>query len=83
MTKIGSGDNGEFTFLDIVGMLSFGIGLQNLDLNVTQEDAQNLQNQLNKNVQLLLDEIHGHLEEQDNKIDKIMKILEDIKNDNR
>lgn len=77
MSKLGSGDNGEFTFLDIISIMSFCIGLQNLDLNVTQEDAQNLKHQLNSNVQVLLDELHGHLQMQDDKIDRILQILED------
>ena len=78
MNKSGSE---EWSFLDLITLLSFGIGLQNLDLNVTQEDAQKLEQELNKNVQLLLTELHGHLEEQDRKLDMILKQLED-RNDN-
>lgn len=78
MNKSGSE---EWSFLDILTVLSFGIGLQNLDLNVTQEDAQKLEQELNQNVRLLLDELHGHLEAQDKKLDIILKRLED-KNDN-
>jgi len=80
MNKLGSGDNGEFTFLDIISLMSFFIGIQNLDLNVTQEDAQNLEHQLNSNVELLLTELHGHLQNQDNKLDEILKKLEVIEN---
>lgn len=77
MTKLGSGDNGELTFLDIVGLMSFFIGVQNLDLNVTQEDAQNLQKELADKASIILNEIHKHLEEQDKKIDKILEVLND------
>ena len=80
MNKSGSE---EWSFLDLITLLSFGIGLQNLDLNVTQEDAQKLEHQLNNNAQLLLNELHGHLEEQDRKLDLILKRLEDIENDHR
>lgn len=80
MNKLGSE---EWSFLDLITLLSFGIGLQNLDLNVTQEDAQKLEHQLNDNVQLLLNELHGHLEIQDEKLNKILKRLEDIENDHR
>ena len=73
---LGSGDNGSFTFLDLISILSFVIALQNLDLNVTQEDAQNLQRDLAEKSDLLLKEIHGHLEQQDDKINKIISMLE-------
>lgn len=77
----GSGANGELTFLDCISLMSFFIGLQNLDLNVTQEDAQNLQHSLDRNAQNILNEIHRHLEAQDNKIDMILRKLEDKEND--
>ena len=77
--NIGSGINGELTFLDTVGILSFLIGVQNLELNVTQEDAQNIQHRSDANAHLILDEIHNHLEEQDRKIDLIIKELEELK----
>lgn len=73
--SLGSGNNGEFTFLDCVSILSFLIGVENLDMNLTQEDAQELQRQLSEKTDLLLNEIHGHLEEQDMKLDTIMKWL--------
>ena len=75
MNGLGSGDNGQFTFLDMVALLSFFIGIQNLDLNVTQEDAQNLQQNVADKANLILNEIHRHLEEQDNKIDRILEVL--------
>lgn len=80
MSGLGSGDNGEWTFLDLISLMSFFIGIQNLDLNVTQEDAQNLEHQLNNNVQLLLTELHGHLETQDKQLKEILQRLEDIEN---
>lgn len=77
--KLGSGNNGELTVLDWIGIISFMIGLQNLDLNVSQQDIQNqtqdLYAQFNKQMQIALSEIHSHLEKQDNKIDRILQIL--------
>ena len=73
--NIGSGDNGQLNFMDVVALLSFFIGIENLDLNVTQEDAQNLQKSLADKANLILNEIHQHLEEQDNKIDMILEVL--------
>ena len=67
--NVGSGINGEITFLDIIGIMSFLIGVQNLDLNITQDD-----------MQYVLSDIHNHLQKQDDKIDKILEELEDLKN---
>lgn len=73
--SLGSGNNGEFTFLDCISILSFLVGVENLDMNVTQEDAQELQRQLSEKTDFLLDEIHTHLEEQDKKLDMILEYL--------
>ena len=58
-------ENSKLDFIDLLSIASFVIALQNLDLNVTQEDAQNLQRELSEKTDLLLQEIHGHLEQQD------------------
>lgn len=68
MKGLGSGDNGEFTFLDIISLTSFLIGLMNLEENISQGDLQD-------KTQLIIDEIHGHLQEQDDKIDRILEVL--------
>ena len=73
--NIGNGDNGQLNFMDMVALLSFFIGVQNLDLNVTQEDAQNLQKELTDKASIILNEIHAHLEQQDDKIDRILEVL--------
>ena len=78
--NLGSGDNGEWTFLDLIGLMSFFIGVQNLDLNVTQEDAQNLERELTKKTDRIINEIHTHLEMQDEKLNEILQRLEDIEN---
>lgn len=75
---MGSGSNGEFTFMDVLSILSFAIGIKNLDLNVTQEDAQRIQSDLTEKTELLLNEIHGHLEKQDA---LLKSILEEVKKD--
>lgn len=73
---LGSGENGEFTFLDIVSLVSFFVGLENLDMNLTQDDKQDLQQDLTDKANLLLSEVHRHLEQQDDKLDIILKRLE-------
>ena len=74
--NLGSGDNGEFTFLDIVSIASFFLGVMNLEENLTQGDKQELQEDLSNKADLLLKEIHRHLEEQDKKLNKIIERLE-------
>ena len=49
---IGSGDRGELTFIDLLSVLSFIIGILNLDENLTQSDKQDLQDSLNKKMKL-------------------------------
>ena len=65
---VGSGSNGELTLLDIITIISFYVGLENLDLNITQDDVQQATDKV-------LNEIHSHLEKQDRKIDKILEVL--------
>lgn len=79
MSGIGSGSSGELTFVDILGILSFIIGIQNLDANMTQSDKQDMQQDLADKAEMLLGEIHGHLQRQDGKLDKIMETLETLK----
>lgn len=75
-------DNRQLQFLDYLNIASFCIGLMNLDQNMTQNDKQELEEQLNTSLKNLLNEIHSHLEQQDIKIDKILAKLEVDKNDN-
>ena len=75
--NLGSGDAGELTFLDIVALMSFFVALQNLDMNLTQTDKQELQQDLANKTDQLLQEVHQHLEAQDQKIDQILSILEE------
>lgn len=82
---IGSGTNGELTWLDLLNVLSFYIGLKNLDLNIDQNDmdrqTKEIDERANKLVHDAITEIHQHLEEQDKKIDKILSMLGDKSNE--
>lgn len=73
--KIGSDENGEFTFLDIIAIASFIIGVENLNENLTQGDKQDLQNQLSEELNRVVTDIHSHLQLQDEKIDIILEAL--------
>ena len=75
MNGLGNGNFGQLTFLDSINLLSFFIAIMNLNENMTQEDKQELQEDLSKKADLLLKEIHGHLEAQDIKINKILEEL--------
>ena len=70
---LGSGENGEFTFLDILSIMSFMIGTMNLNENLTQGDKQDLLQEFSTKADLLLKEIHSHLQEQDDKLDKLLE----------
>lgn len=77
----GSGNNGEFTFLDAITVISFLIGVENLDMNISQTDLQEETNRLDKKVdekvQLALSEIHEHLEKQDTILQRLEEKLND------
>lgn len=77
---LGSGENGQFTFLDTISLISFMIGIMNLNENLTQGDKQDLLETFSQKADDLLNEIHSHLQSQDEKIDKI---LEEISHDSR
>lgn len=64
--------NRQYDLLDIINILSFLIGVQNLDENLSQNDKQDLQNDFSNKADMLLKEIHGHLEKQDDKLDMIL-----------
>ena len=72
--------NNEMSFIDLLSVISFCVGLQNLDLNLAQEDLDNQTQELDRRLRSVVDDIHQHLQEQDMKIDKI---LEELKHDSR
>ena len=66
-------NDGQLDFLDVLNIMSFVIGLMNYDENLTQNDKQDLMQELNAKSDKLLEEIHSHLTEQDKKLNTIMK----------
>lgn len=72
---MGSGKNGEWTFFDIITLISFIIGLENLDLNISQDDLQKETEKLDKAMRENVEEIHRHLEVQDRKLNQILEKL--------
>jgi hypothetical protein len=80
---MGSGKNGELTFLDLITIISFVIGLQNLEINITQDDLQNVAARSDKRQTEGIEDIHNHLAVQDAKLNTILDMLEVISNDRR
>ena len=75
--NMGSGDSGEFTFLDMLAILSFAIGVANYEENMTQSDKQELLQEFNHRMETALMDIHDHLSVQDAKIDRILKSIKE------
>lgn len=72
----------QLTFLDVLNVASFLIGIENLEANLDQNDKADLQRDLTVTAERLLTEIHTHLEAQDRKIDSIISRLEEQSNEN-
>ena len=68
-------DSSQLDFLDALAIVSFGVGLQNLDLNISQENLDNQTQELDRKLREVVDDIHNHLKMQDEKIDAIWEKL--------
>ena len=68
-------DNDNLDFLDTISLLSFILGIINLQENLGQSDKQDLQRDLSEKSDVILAEIHKHLEEQDKKLEEIRRLL--------
>ena len=77
--KIGNGTQRELSFIDLLSVLSFFIGLENLDANLDQNDKAEIQRDYSHKMDTLLKEIHTHLELQDDKMNTILQYLEELK----
>ena len=58
----------QLDFIDLLSIMSFAIAIMNFDENISQSD-------LADSADKLLNEIHSHLQEQDEKLDKILEVL--------
>ena len=56
--------------MDILSIFSFVIGLKNYEENIDQSQLQEI-------AQSIMSDIHRHLQEQDDKIDKILELLKE------
>lgn len=73
--------NNQLSCLDTMNIMSFVIGLMNYNENLTQNDKQELLSEFNNKAEVLLNEIHKHLQQQDDKLDIILARLEELSND--
>lgn len=77
-------DDGQLDFLDLISIMSFAIGLENLEMNISQNDIErqtaDIDKRVNDHLQDILNEIHRHLEEQDIRLSVIEETLKEIKN---
>lgn len=65
-------DNRKSNIFEAMTVVGFLIGLANYDENITQSDLQDM-------MKCMLKDVHEHLEEQDNKIDNILELLKEGK----
>ena len=74
-------DSKQWDFIDILSILSFVIGLQNLELNIDQNDMDRQTKDINEKADELvskaLSEIHDHLQTQDEKINQILELMKE------
>ena len=73
--------DGGWTFLDLVAIISFVVGLQNLEMNIDQNDMQAQTQEIGKAADELvsnaLSDIHLHLAEQDRKLSEILRRMDE------
>lgn len=67
----------KLDFVDLLSIASFVIALMNLEENLTQGDKQDLEQKFNQKLDGLLNEIHNHLQQQDNKLNEMLKIIKE------
>lgn len=60
--------NKQLSLLDIIGIVSFVVGVANYNENVDQSSLQEVTDKA-------IADIHAHLKIQDDKIDKILEVL--------
>ncbi len=65
--------------MDLLNVLSFIIGLLNLNENLTQNDKQDLMSAFDNQTKTVLDDIHSRLDAQDKQLKTILAELKELK----
>ena len=77
----------QVDFIDLLSIMSFYIGLLNLDMNITQNDIEkqtsDIDRKVNEHLQDVLKIIQEHLKDQDLKLSQIQKQIGELKNDSK
>jgi hypothetical protein len=66
----------NYSYIDYVNLMDLAISLHNFRSNNSQEERQKLEEHFNNKLNILLEKINRHLQQQDAKIDKILSRLE-------
>ena len=72
-------DSSQLDILDVLSVLSFLIGVENLEYNISQDDMQRATERLDTALREEVRQIHQHLNEQDLKIDFLIKEIQNEK----
>ena len=70
-------NNNQFQMLDVLNLMSLFISMQNYGMNLTQNDKQDLLQDLHDTLAANVNDIHQHLIEQDEKINEILRRLDE------
>ena len=71
-------DNSEIKLMDALNLMSLFIGLSNLDANLTQNDKQELIEDMHSSLEKMVADVHNHLERQDKKINEMYKMISEM-----
>lgn len=75
--------NNQIQLMDVLNLMSLFIELLNLDANLTQNDKQELIEDMHQSLHQMVDDIHDHLQKQDQKIDDMYRMISDIHREKR
>ena len=74
-------DSSQLDILDVLSVLSFLIGVENLEYNISQDDMQRATERLDTALREEVRQIHEHLNEQDLKLNYITSMIREIQNE--
>ena len=73
----------QIQLMDALNLMSLFIGLSNLDANLTQNDKQELIEDMHQSLEQMVNDVHGHLEKQDQKINEMYRMISEMYNRRR
>ena len=82
MKNIGEKTIKDLSILDAITIISFLVGLENLDMNITAEDMAETSAKLDRSLKSEVEKIHEHLAIQDGKLNMILDTLRRLDHEN-